>query len=441
MMIPDLGGLSEPRELEDQINIDTTQSATELSRRLRVYGRRMESVAASTNAPDVTPDETRSSYSLQERDTCQSGRAYYSCSNGFVGCCSSNPCSGTDAVCVDDAATTSSSKTSTREATGTATKEATGTSTKATATGTNKVTGTSTKKATETSTKKINTAASTMKTAAGTAQSSDTTPTSQDVVSSSAAAILTATDSPTGTYSTSTIASATMLATPAPSCPSGNGTTYVDSTSIAYDIHCDADNSYESYNTIVVDTGGYSQCFSVCSYTGVCAGFTFVGMDNGSCYLKTDVPTNEYISMNGSNYITAAKVNSTAMAAMTGASASASATATPGKSTHVGAIVGGTVGGVAFIALIGLGVALLARYRRKKIEEKHGTITTFMTPPPQHYGDSYTPASATFLGHSRTGSTAHDAYVPTGGSYYAPIHARQRSVYQPIDQHEPPQWV
>ncbi|KAF2763792.1 hypothetical protein EJ03DRAFT_386395 [Teratosphaeria nubilosa] len=413
MLIPDLGGLGKSRELENQTDIDTTQSATELSRRLRVYGRRMEPATASTNVPDGTPDDTAWSDSLQERDSssCQNGRAYYSCSNGFIGCCSANPCSNANAVCVDDAATTSD-KTSTKDATSTATKEATGTSTKATATGTKTVTGTSNMKATKTSTKKTNTAS---KTETST-QSSNATSTSQDVTSSSTSVMVTATGSPTGTYSTSTIASATVLATPAPSCPSGNGTTYIDSTSIAYDIHCDADNSYESYNAIVVDTGGYSQCFSACSYTGVCAGFTFVGLDNGSCYLKTDVPTDGYISMNGSNYITAEKVNSTAAAAMMSASASSTATATPGKTNHVGAIVGGTVGGVTFIALIGLGVALLARYRRKKIEEKHGTITTFMTPPLQHYSDSYVPASATFSGHSRTGSTAHDAYVPTGGN-------------------------
>jgi hypothetical protein len=50
-----------------------------------------------------------------------------------------------------------------------------------------------------------------------------------------------------------------------PSCPSGNGTIYVDNDSIAYVGRYSSDNSAAFINSVQVKIGGCTQCFSDCS--------------------------------------------------------------------------------------------------------------------------------------------------------------------------------
>ncbi|TKA71677.1 hypothetical protein B0A55_07689 [Friedmanniomyces simplex] len=158
-----------------------------------------------------------------------------------------------------------------------------------------------------------------------------------------------------------------------PACPGANNTMYTDSSKIQYNIHCNADNSYASSDTIEVSVGGYGECFSACSNSSGCGGFTYVGLDAGSCYLKQQMLTEDYAPKNGSNYISCAKVNATAVAP----SVTSSSTSNPSgpKKGKTGAVAGGVIAGIAFLALLLLLIALVAKRRRKKIEERRATVT------------------------------------------------------------------
>ena len=210
-------------------------------------------------------------------------------------------------------------------------------------------------------------------------------------------------------------------------------TTFTDSSKLAYVIHCNADNSYSSDQTIQVGTGGYSECFLACSLSTACAGFTYNGLDSGSCYLKTQMPIGDYVAKAGSNYISCAKVNATASASSASPKGTASGTA---KKSNTGAIAGGVVGGLVFLGLLLLLVALIAKNRRKKIEERRATVLF------AHHGPIETQETTNSPKHGRSGSTAHDAFAPFGGSYYPPAHTRQRSIHQGhSEQGEQQQWV
>lgn len=196
------------------------------------------------------------------------------------------------------------------------------------------------------------------------------------------------------------------------------------------------DNTYSSDNTIEVGTGGYSECFSACSVSGLCAGFTYDGLDSGSCYLKQQMPSTQYVSRNGSNYVSCAKVNATAVAPSV-STISGATTSRGAKKGSAGIIAGGVVGGLAFLGLILLLVALIARNRRRKIERRRATITHIIQGPIEAQEMINTSPAR---GHARSGSTAHDAFAPFGGSYYHPAHTRQRSIYQGQEPGET-QWV
>lgn len=140
---------------------------------------------------------------------------------------------------------------------------------------------------------------------------------------------------------------------------------------------------------------------------------------------------------------------STAATPATSAAATGSATSTAAPSnrpggTNVGAIAGGVVGGIAAIALILALLALFFRRQRRKVDERHRKEA--MTPgrpilPKDEYFDGFYAtgdASALNRNHHRSGSTANDVYLPQGGSYYAPQHTRQRSIYRDVDHVE---WV
>ncbi|RMY50497.1 hypothetical protein D0865_06875 [Hortaea werneckii] len=228
----------------------------------------------------------------------------------------------------------------------------------------------------------------------------------------------------TSTISASTSSSATdsastssaAIATPAPDCPAGNGTTFSDSSQIDYKIRCNSDNTYDSFNSITVGTGGYDQCFSACSISTQCAGFTFVGIDGGTCYLKQQMPSGNYIAKNGNNYVSCAKVDPSAAKPSPSPSDAASGGA---KKSNAGAVAGGVVGGIAFLALLLVLIAWIARRRRKKLEEKRATITHFIHGPieTQQTLENSDGGPGGRDGHGRSGSTAHDAFAPFGGFY------------------------
>ncbi|KAI7486415.1 hypothetical protein KC351_g3367 [Hortaea werneckii] len=222
-------------------------------------------------------------------------------------------------------------------------------------------------------------------------------------------------------------ASSAALATPAPDCPAGNGTTFSDSSQIDYKIRCNSDNTYDSFNSITVGTGGYDQCFSACSISTQCAGFTFVGIDGGTCYLKQQMPNGDYIAKNGNNYVSCAKVDPSAAKPSPSPTDAASGGA---KKSNAGAVAGGVKGGIAFLALLLVLIAWIARRRRNKLEEKRATITHFIHGPieTQQILDNSNGGPGGRDGHGRSGSTAHDAFAPFGGFYrgFSSAHANRQ---------------
>jgi len=207
---------------------------------------------------------------------------------------------------------------------------------------------------------------------------------------------------------------------------------YTDSSKTKYTIHCNSDNTYATNETIKVKVGGYAECFSACSHSDECAGFTFMGSQSGTCFLKAQMPGDSYVMKSDSNYVSCSKVNMTASAP--------GATDTPSSSSssknHIIVIVGGVLGGVAFIILLLVLIAFLAKRKRRKVEERRATITHNMQGP---FESDQLHDNA---GHQRQGSSSHDVFAPYGGSYNSPtatvpppLHTRQRSIYR--DQ----QWV
>lgn len=238
----------------------------------------------------------------------------------------------------------------------------------------------------------------------------------------------------------------------APSCPRGNGTTFTDNTNIAYIIRCNSDNTAPAYSSVQVTIGGYAQCFSSCSSSDDCAGFTYSGEDGGVCYLKSRMPKDGYVAKAGPNYISCAKVDPSASAPRPTASTPAADESS--NQPNKGAIAGGVVGGIAIISLVLFLIAFLAHRRRKDMENKRATLTHVFggAVEPGRRDDDHD--AQTLPLHNRSGSTSHDVFAPYGGAYYpqySPIaptqlqqpqmqqqsvaphqqHARQRSIYRP----------
>ena len=354
-----------------------------------------------------------------QTSSCASGVAFYRCANGFTGCCSVNPCDP-GATCPDGM----------------------------------RMSAASTMMTTATTTAKSVTITVPIKTTNAAGILDSTTAMSMWMTSS-------ATTKPPASASSSLASASTLVpALSAPACPAGNGTIFTDDSSIAYTIRCAADNSFSSFSSVNVGTGGYAECFSACSMAS-CAGFTFVGSDAGICYLKAKMPGAQFSATAADNYVSCAKVDAGAVAP------SPSTTPRTTEKSSTGAIAGGIVGGIALLALLLLLTALLAKRRRRKIEERRATVTHLYQGPiePQQqqqlfgttdYSPSsqstYQPPTAAAVGgggiapHQRQGSTAHDAFAPFGGSYYPPspshpqTHTRQRSIYTSQGS-ELPQWV
>ncbi|KAI4797615.1 hypothetical protein E4T45_11758 [Aureobasidium sp. EXF-8846] len=279
---------------------------------------------------------------LHYRQSCPGG-AYYVCQNGFRGCCSIDPCNP-GASCPD--ITTSSIATQ-----------------KSSLTTTPTTTTTTTTTTTPSSTASVT--PSTVYTSSPKAESSSSTTTS----------------------STSALPTATSL-----TCPAANMTSYVDDNKVQYAIRCNADNSYASFNSTSVSTGGFGKCFPACDNFTACAGFTFVGTDSGTCYLKSNLPEDGYSSTAGSNYVTVALLNRDAQvdppadALPTDSSDSSKGS----KGAPIGAIIGGVIGGLALIILLALLIFFCMRRKRRRREEIRSATQSFPQSPlePQPKADS-----------------------------------------------------
>lgn len=346
---------------------------------------------------------------------CPAGQAFYSCASGFRGCCSINPCDP-GAVCPDVQASDSGAATATTDPIPSLTAMVASMSVSADSA---TIPSSDTNAATQTS-------------ESSTQGSQSSGAVSTTAVSSS---VVSATTTPTAVSTTSS-GSASPTFAPAPVCPAANGTIYTDTNNIPYTVHCNSDNSVGSTRVQSVQTGGYGECFSKCSTDSTCAGFTYVGVDSGSCYFKGSMPNNTYVEKAETNYISCAKIVPTQYKSQ----------AAPPKKGNVGAIAGGVVGGIALLGLILFAVAFFARRRRRTLETRRATVTNVLggaVEPGRDYGH-------TLPMHQRSGSTSHDVFAPYGGTYthpqYQPYqdspyqqHARQRSIYRPPT--ENPGWV
>nr|OQO20023.1 hypothetical protein B0A51_13843 [Rachicladosporium sp. CCFEE 5018] len=334
---------------------------------------------------------------------CPSGQLFYNCqTTGFIGCCSINPCNP-GSTCPESAASSAVAAAISSASAAKSSSQAAGTSSTA---------------------ELVSSSA---------AQSSSSAMSAQT-------AVVSATSTPPSILQTATsnVAAAATFA-PAPSCPGGNNNVYTDNSKLAYTVHCNSDNSAPSYDSIQVQTGGYAECFSSCSLKSTCMGFTYVGLDNGSCYFKSSLLTGSYVAKAGSNYITASKNDPTA---------SVSQPALPDKKkSNTGAIAGGVVAGVLSLVLVLVLIAFLVRRRRAKLDSKRATMTHI-------FGGAVEPGKAsspddqqmhTLPIHQRSGSTSHDVFAPYGGAYYqssttpqySPVtwsapQAKRRPVYRPL---------
>lgn len=347
---------------------------------------------------------------------CPAGQAFYSCASGFRGCCSINPCDP-GATCPDAQASSDVAATATAES---ATSSVT----------TSPVSPTVSADTATTSTDDAN---ATTQTSQSTPQTSQASTSGTTTAVGSSVVSATVTPSAVSTTSTST---ATPTFAPAPACPAANGTTYADTNNIPYTIHCNSDNNVGSSGKTPVSVGGYGECFGQCSIDSTCAGFTYVGLDSGTCYFKGSMPVNSYVPKAESNYISCAKIVPTQYKNQP----------TPPKKDNVGAIAGSIVGGIAVLGLALFAVAFFARRRRRTLESRRATVTNVLGGAVEPNRDD----GHTLPMHQRSGSTSHDVFAPYGGTYthpqYQPYqdapyqqHARQRSIYRPPN--ENPGWV
>jgi hypothetical protein len=379
-----------------------------------------------STAPPLRGSSRSQKYRKEEMvNDCPKGQDYYACqSTGFKGCCSKNACDP-NVVCPED-----------KEAEIAASKD---TSSESVAIS---VADTATIASTEGSTA--------LDTTAGTKVSRRDTPTVEPSITSD-----------TGKHSQAAMNANFIRATEdialAPTCPGGNGTRYTDVNNLGYTVRCNYDSTATSYTAVQISTGGYAQCFSSCSASGDCGGFTYVGLNDGICYLKSRMLRRQYVAKEGNNYISCNKIDRLASATNSSSSAtdtesSATETSTPppaaaasAKKASVGAIAGGVVGGIAVLALMLFLIAVIARRRKRKLDHKRATITHIFggaIEPRRREEDTSTNAIPL---HTRNGSSSHDysPFAAFGGTLtlpqyssvpapeYQPHHARQRSTYRP----------
>ncbi|KAH0290621.1 hypothetical protein KCU62_g3361, partial [Aureobasidium sp. EXF-3399] len=204
-------------------------------------------------------------------------------------------------------------------------------------------------------------------------------------------------------------------------------TTYIDPNRVKYSIRCNADNTYDSFNSTTVSTGGFGECFSACDDFAACAGFTFVGTDSGTCYLKSNLPEDGYSTTAGSNYVTVALLNRDAQV---DPPADALPTNSPGSSKDsrgapIGAIVGGVVGGLALLILLALLIIFCLCRRRRRREEIKSATQSFPQAPLDESQLAREDSANAFL------ATKYDKPAPTPAAYppTGPAEVEGRPVY------------
>lgn len=235
-------------------------------------------------------------------------------------------------------------------------------------------------------------------------------------------------------------------------CPAANNTIYTDVTHTSYEVHCAEDNSASSFNTVTIDEGGFSSCFSSCSNATACAGFTYVGLDSGSCYLKDAMPDDEYVATSDSNYVScvvtatnsSAAINSSVPAAVATTATGTGATDTQSKTNL---IAGSAAGGAAAFLLCILAIVLITRRRRRKHADdsrkatKMSSISTPTESPAK--GEAFASYGGFYRGSTGGGednleaksdrynqipeqslskTQSHDNYPPVQHSYNEPVY-------------------
>ncbi|KAI4798401.1 hypothetical protein E4T44_11974 [Aureobasidium sp. EXF-8845] len=218
-------------------------------------------------------------------------------------------------------------------------------------------------------------------------------------------------------------------------------TTYIDSNKVQYAIRCNADNSYASFNSTSVSIGGFGKCFPACDKFTACAGFTFVGTDSGTCYLKSSLPEDGYSSTAESSYVTVALLNrDTQVDPPADALPTNSSNSSKGaKGAPIGAIIGGVIGGLALIILLALLIFFCMRRRRRRREEIKSATQSFPQSPsePQPKADSPFAALGDESQLAREDSanaflaTNHDKPAPMPAAYtpIGPSEVEGRPVY------------
>ncbi|KAI5268970.1 hypothetical protein E4T47_07421 [Aureobasidium subglaciale] len=203
---------------------------------------------------------------------------------------------------------------------------------------------------------------------------STSTPSATVISTSSTSPAGLTSSSSTSTTSTSVLPTATSL-----TCPAANGTQYVDTNRVQYSIRCNADNSYASFNSSNIATGGFSKCFPACDDFTACAGFTFVGTDSGICYFKSNLPDDDYSGTAGGNYVTVTLLNRDAQVDPPADALPTTSSDSTDKSNGppIGAIVGGVIGGVALLILLALLIFFCLRRRRRQKEEIESATQRF----------------------------------------------------------------
>ncbi|KAK3686282.1 hypothetical protein LTR37_019965 [Vermiconidia calcicola] len=372
MRVPNFAGLKNATETTDSsaaTGLVATEAIERIQREHR-FGRPTAVLHLTDSEPRSVPAEKDEAQGIQERaPSCGAGKSFYRCANGFTGCCSVDPCLPGE-TCPDGK----------REST---TEEKTETATQARTT---------------------------------TTQLSDRTAGSEQDGRTSISfphrePLLTATR--TGDSTSSSSSRPSPDANLPPECPDGNGrtgTSFTDSSGVEYIVYCNRDNTQSTFDTTTVGVGGYAECFSACSKSKDCAGFTFIGRDTGSCLLKSAMPSVFYQRRLGRSYVSCEKVDPNAVAP------GATSTSTPkdsdsSKKAPVGIIVGAVLGSLAFLALLVVLIAFFAKRHRKKIERRRATITQVISGPIEV--QETTPTG----GHHRQGSSSHDVFQPFGGFY------------------------
>ena len=333
----------------------------------------------------------------EKRETCRKGTTFYSCENGFRGCCNVDPC-GPEGGCAN-----SGSPVPTTEALGAPVSYVpASTSPHPTSTRANNITGSTSTPESTTTTFAIS--ASLRPTPIPPAISTENASTSSFASSVSSKLI----PSPSQSLSSTTSAPAVPLV---PACPASNGTAFTDKSQIEYTVHCFVSNSYPPDHTIATSNSEYGECFASCSSSSTCAGFTYAPLDDGVCYLKSQMPKNLYMLENG--LISYEKVNSSSVtAAPTTTPSQESGTKKSGNSSW-SEIVGPVVAVVALTLLILLGVAFFVRARRKKARKRRVPFARGGIGGPVEINRS---PSEKEEGNSR--HISNGVFAPYGGSHY-----------------------